>query len=278
MVFPDPELADDADGLALADRDRHVVDRLDVADGALQEAAPDREPDPDRAGVDDDRRARGHRFGPALRLGGEQPLRVGMARALEHLGNRTLLDDLALRHDADPVGDLADDAEVVGDEQHRHAEARLHFGEELQDLRLDRDVERRRRLVGDEQVGLVRERHRDHDALALPARELVRIGVEAARCVAQADKVEHLERALARRPLRQPAVQPHDLADLPLDRVQRVERAHRLLEHHGDVVAPHPPHFVLGGAHQVAAFEENAARGVMRRRIRQELQDREGRH
>ena len=37
---------------------------------------------------------------------------------------RTLLDDLALRHDADPVGDLADDAEVVGDEQHRHAEER----------------------------------------------------------------------------------------------------------------------------------------------------------
>ena len=162
-----------------------------------------------------------------------------MARALEHLGNRTLLDDLALRHDADPVGDLADDAEVVGDEQHRHAEARLQLGEELQDLRLHGDVERRRRLVGDEQVGLVRERHRDHDALALPARELVRIGVEAARCVAEADEVEHLERARARRPLRQPAVQPQDLADLPLDRVQRVERAHRLLEHHGDVVAAH---------------------------------------
>ena len=135
----------------------------------------------DRAGVDDDRRARGHRLRPALRLGGEQPLRVGMARALEHLGDRTLLDDLALRHDADPVGDLAHDAEVVGDEQHRHAEARFHFGEELQDLRLHGDVERRRRLVGDEQVGLVGERHRDHDALALPARELVRIGVEPAR-------------------------------------------------------------------------------------------------
>jgi hypothetical protein len=31
------------------------------------------------------------------------------------------LDDLALGHHADAVGDLADDAEVVGDEQHRHA-------------------------------------------------------------------------------------------------------------------------------------------------------------
>ena len=39
--------------------------------------------------------------------------------------DRALLDDLALGHHADPVGDLAHDAEVVGDEQQRHAVARL---------------------------------------------------------------------------------------------------------------------------------------------------------
>ena len=43
---------------------------------------------------------------------------------------------------------------------------------------LDGDVERGRRLVGDQDVGLVGERHRDHHPLALAARELVRIGGE----------------------------------------------------------------------------------------------------
>ena len=47
--------------------------------------------------------------------------------------------------------------------------------QQVEDLRLDRDVERRRRLVGDQQLRLAGERHRDHRALAHAARELVRI-------------------------------------------------------------------------------------------------------
>jgi hypothetical protein len=56
----------------------------------------------------------------------------------------------------------------VGDEQHGHADLALQRLQELEDLRLDGDVERGRRLVGDQQVRLVGERHGDHDALALP--------------------------------------------------------------------------------------------------------------
>ena len=48
-------------------------------------------------------------------------------------------------------------------------------------IRLDRHVERRRRLVGDEQLRVARERHRDHHPLAHPAGELVRILVDASR-------------------------------------------------------------------------------------------------
>ena len=46
---------------------------------------------------------------------------------------------------------LGDHAEVVGDEQDRHAQLLLQPLEELEDLRLDGDVERGGRLVGDEQ-------------------------------------------------------------------------------------------------------------------------------
>ena len=47
--------------------------------------------------------------------------------------------------------------------------------QQLEDLALDRHVERGRRLVGDQQLGLAGQRHRDHHALLLAARHLVRI-------------------------------------------------------------------------------------------------------
>jgi hypothetical protein len=63
----------------------------------------------------------------------------------------------------------------VRDEEVGEAELALQIAHQVQDLRLHRDVERRGRLVADEELGLERERARDRDALALPARELVRI-------------------------------------------------------------------------------------------------------
>ena len=69
-----------------------------------------------------------------------------------------------------------------------------------------------------------------------------------------------------------------DLADLPLDRVQRVERGHRLLEDHGDLVAAHLAQRLLVGGEQLLSLEEDRAGRVMRRRVGQELQDRERRH
>ena len=100
------------------------------------------------------------------------------------------LDDLALGHDADPVGHLADDAEVVGDQQHRHAEALLQVLQQLQDLGLDGDVEGRGRLVGDQEVRLVGERHGDHDPLALTAGELVREGRKALFRIVDANQAQ----------------------------------------------------------------------------------------
>ena len=64
-----------------------------------------------------------------------------------------LLDDAAGVHDDDVLGDLGDDAEIVGDEDDAHPSFSCELAEQLEDLRLDGDVERGRRLVGDEQLG-----------------------------------------------------------------------------------------------------------------------------
>ena len=114
---------------------------------------------------------------------------------------------------------------------------RLQAREQLEDLALHRHVERRGRLVGDQQLRLARERHRDHHALLLPAGELVRIRAEPALRLGQAHLGEQALGLLQRGAPRQTQVPDQRLADLLADGEHRVQRRHRLLEHAGDVAA-----------------------------------------
>ena len=80
--------------------------------------------------------------------------------------------------------DLGDHAQIVGDHDDRRCRRRLHLVHELENLRLNRDIERGRRLVGDQHLRIARQRHRDHHALAHAARKLVRI-IARSRCSAR---------------------------------------------------------------------------------------------
>ena len=75
-------------------------------------------------------------------------MRVNSAR------RRRALDDAAGIHHRDLVGAAGDDAEIVGDQDHRHVPPLLLARQQVEDLRLHRDVERGGRLVGDQQLGL----------------------------------------------------------------------------------------------------------------------------
>ena len=72
------------------------------------------------------------------------------------------------------MGQVLHNGQVVADEQQRQAELVLQVRQQVDDLRLDRDVERGDRLVADDQVRPGRERAGDADALALAAGEFVR--------------------------------------------------------------------------------------------------------
>ncbi len=50
--------------------------------------------------------------------GGQQAAGVGVLGMAEESLGGGLLDDLAVLHDGDAVGDLGDDGEIVGDEEH----------------------------------------------------------------------------------------------------------------------------------------------------------------
>ena len=107
----------------------------------------------------------------------QQHARVGVLRSGEDLVRRPQLREPAQVHDADPVGDVVDDGEVVGDEEVGQPELPLQVLHEVQDLRLHRDVQGRGRLVANHELRVARQRARDRDSLALAARELVRVRV-----------------------------------------------------------------------------------------------------
>src|SRR3546814_10869323 len=97
-----------------------------------------------------------------------------MPRAAEQGARLAPLDEAAKIHDADEVGDVIDYGEIVADEKVSEAQLALEPLHQVQDLRLHRDVERRGRLVANQELRVAGQSAGDGDALALPAGELVR--------------------------------------------------------------------------------------------------------
>ena len=127
---------------------------------------------------------------------------------------------------------MLDHAEVVADEEIGEPEVAAQLHEEIQDLRLDRHVERGDGLVAYQELGLHGERARNADSASLPAGELVRV----TRLVARVEPAAHeelvevavellaLHDAVHERRLAHDIGHPH----------ARVERGERVLKDHLD--------------------------------------------
>ena len=76
------------------------------------------------------------------------------------------------------VGDLLHELKIVGHEDHSHVALLLELPQQGYDLRLDGDIQRRRRLVCNEELGITRKCDRDHHTLAHTARQLMGVGID----------------------------------------------------------------------------------------------------
>ena len=146
--------------------------------------------------------------------------------------------------------------EVVRDEEVGEPEPLLQVAQQVQDLRAHRDVERRDRLVADDSDGIGRERARDRDPLALPARELERpalaeVGGRARRARAARG------RGRPRRARVLAAQQVQRLGDDRVDRHHRVERVAGILEDHLHAAA-----MLLGAGRRAASPRAAGRRSV----------------
>ncbi len=103
------------------------------------------------------------------------------------------------------------------DHQDGHVQLGPEAAEEIENLGTDRDVERGRRLVRDQERWLAGQGHRDHRPLLHAAAELVWVVVHAAPCGWDSDDVEQLDGPFARRRVIQSAVSLEALSDLSAD-------------------------------------------------------------
>ena len=93
-----------------------------------------------------------------------RPVQLLRRRDFHHLAE--------IEHD-DPIAQVFDHVEIVRDEQHREAEALAQVAKQIDDLRLNRDVECGYWLVGNDELRLDRKRAGDADPLPLPAGEFM---------------------------------------------------------------------------------------------------------
>ena len=183
---------------------------------------------------------------PGVRLGGRG----------EHVRGRARFDDPPAAHHHHLGADLADHAEVVGDDDVREVLFGLEFAQQLEHLGLYGDVQRGRGLVADQQVGPAGQGAGDADPLALAAGELGGAPLECAG--GQAHLVDQLggpAAALGGGPRPgQPQRLGHDL----LGGQMRVQGSVRVLEDHLHP-APQRPQPPLGQRRDVGAVEQDRA-------------------
>jgi hypothetical protein len=195
----------------------------------------------------------------------EQPARVRVTGVEQDLRRRRGLDDPSRVGDHDPVADARRDTEVVRHEQQRRPALPGRRREQVEHPRLHGDIERGRRLVGDDEPRIARERHRDHHTLAQPAGQLVRVAA-------------HLHVGLRDPGLREQLDQlvvfgiAGGLRDLVGDPHRRIQRSHRILEDGRDVAAAAGPALILGGGEHVLAVEPDSAAEDRRRLTRQKAE------
>src|SRR6267143_790083 len=167
------------------------------------------------------REARAPRACRDARNGSHQPRGIGVLRRMEHVADRADLYDTAGIHDRDAIGGLGDDPHVVRDQHYRRAALARDALDERDDLRLHRHVERKR----------------DDHALAHAAGELVRVVLEARLRSRDTDFGEQRQCPLSQQLSREPEMRADRLLELLADRVERIERAERILEHDADAPA-----------------------------------------
>ena len=290
--LPQPELADQADALAVVDMEADAVHRAEhvrLGGGPAAQCLPDRAAEAleslarifldqlvhleQRLAVGDVELGDGctgrnvrlrqqiakRNAGPRRRA--HQLARILMRRRGEDGPRCSGFHHASLFHHDNPVAIGRGEAEIVGDQDRRHAALAGQFHDQLHHRLLGGDVETGGRLVGDQELRAAGERQCDDDALAHASGKLERIGVVALARPRDPNLIEQLDRLFGDLRRRSLDVLEQQILDLMPDLADRIEGGARVLEDHRDLTAAQAAHLVLAGVAHVDIGEHDRAVG-----------------
>ena len=108
---------------------------------------------------------------------GDQGLGVRVPGVLANFCGVARFDDSAKIHHEDSLADMLYNGQIVGDEQIRQVVFALEINEQINNLRLDGNVERAHSFVTNDELRFNGEGTRDADPLALTAAEFMRVTI-----------------------------------------------------------------------------------------------------
>ncbi|CAJ0998844.1 hypothetical protein SODG_000363 [Sodalis praecaptivus] len=160
-----------------------------------------------------------------------------MARPVKHVADCGGFHVIALMHHQHPIRHFRHHAHIVGNKHHPHAHLLLQQPNQLQDLRLNGDIQRGRGLIGNKQRRPARQRHGNHHPLAHPARKLMRVAIENIARFGDPHQIPHMQGFLSGAAMIFALVQTQGFRYLFPDREYRIQRGHRLLKNHRHIRA-----------------------------------------
>ena len=182
---------------------------------------------------------------------GNQPLRERMLRMMENLLHISLFHHIPFKQNHHIISNLRHHPQIMGDEDDAHPMLALELLNEFENALLNGHVKGGGRLVGDEDVGVARDGHRNHHALLLAARKFVRIRRENLLRTWQHHLVEQINHTLLGLLFRERSVQFQRLHNLFAAAENRIEGGHRLLKNHPDFASADVAHLLFTKRKQI---------------------------
>lgn len=185
---------------------------------------------------------------------------VRMGRIVKQVFDRPGFHNLSSIHDRQPITEIADHPQIMGNEQNRQSMLAGKIPQQNDNLRLNRDIKRCGRLVCDQKLRLAAKRHGDHDSLELPSRNLMWIFAKNELRIGNADVCQRAYRC----PPGGGGVKATDVSDgmyqLLSDGEKGIEGLAWILKDHGGNAAAHVSNRCFWCAYHFLPIKADASR------------------
>ena len=168
-----------------------------------------------------------------------------MHRILENIQYFSFFHNISGIHNNHVICHLCNDAQVMRDQHDGHIHFLFQLAHLIQNLCLNRYIQRSRRLICDQQLRITYQSHCNHDTLTHTTGKLVRIAFHDFFRSRNTNQFYHFQSFCSCFFFCCICMEKNTFHDLMSDFEYRIQRSHRLLEDHCNIFSVDMLHFAL---------------------------------